>query len=77
VRRPGEDDTDLPSAVRVANDPTEGEGPLAGLHTGLMAAVRSDEVDPLAGLVADVRAHEAGRPAFDDMAALLVTFGAP
>jgi len=42
VRRPGEGDTDLPPEVRVANDPTEGEGPLAGLHTGLMAAVRSD-----------------------------------
>jgi molybdopterin-guanine dinucleotide biosynthesis protein A len=30
--------------VTVANDTTEGEGPLAGLHTGLMAAVRSDAV---------------------------------
>jgi molybdenum cofactor guanylyltransferase len=42
VRRPGAGRDDLPPGVRVANDPTEGEGPLAGLHTGLMAAVRSD-----------------------------------
>jgi molybdenum cofactor guanylyltransferase len=42
VRRPGESGEGLPSGVRVANDPTEGEGPLAGLHAGLMAAVRSD-----------------------------------
>jgi sigma-B regulation protein RsbU (phosphoserine phosphatase) len=42
-----------------------------------MAAVEAGEADPLARLVADVRAFEAGRPAFDDKAALLVTYGAP
>jgi len=42
-----------------------------------MAAVATDEADPLARLVGEVRAFAAGRPAFDDMAALLVTFGAP
>ncbi len=35
---------DLPPGVRTTHDPTEGEGPLAGLHQGLMAAVRSDAV---------------------------------
>jgi molybdenum cofactor guanylyltransferase len=34
----------LPPGVRVTHDPTEGEGPLAGLHQGLLAAVRSDAV---------------------------------
>ena len=42
VRAPGRSGDDLPPGVRVANDPTEGEGPLAGLHAGLMAAVRSN-----------------------------------
>ena len=44
VLPPGVDGATLPPGVTVANDPTEGEGPLAGLHTGLLAAVRSDEV---------------------------------
>ena len=41
VLAPGRTGEDLPPGARVANDPTEGEGPLAGLHAGLMAAVRS------------------------------------
>lgn len=44
VLAPGDAGAGLPSGVTVANDTTEGEGPLAGLHTGLMAAVRSDMV---------------------------------
>lgn len=37
------DDTrEVPIGVRVVHDPTEGEGPLAGAHAGLLAAVRSD-----------------------------------
>jgi molybdopterin-guanine dinucleotide biosynthesis protein A len=42
VLAPGRAGDDLPPGVRVANDPTEGAGPLAGLHAGLLAAVRSD-----------------------------------
>jgi len=42
VLAPGADPADLPEGVRVVHDPTEGEGPLAGAHAGLLAAVRSD-----------------------------------
>ncbi len=45
VLAPGASGAGLPPGVRVANDPTEGEGPLAGLHAGLLAAVRSDVGD--------------------------------
>jgi len=45
----------LPPGVRVANDPTEGEGPLAGLHAGLLAAVRSDVAIVVAGDMPDVQ----------------------
>ena len=60
---------------------TEAHSPQATLFgddrvAAFMAAVPADETDPLTRLVAEVRAFEAGRPAFDDMAALLVTFGA-
>ncbi len=46
VTAPGDDVSRLrlPPGVRTTADPTEGEGPLAGLHAGLMAAVRSDVV---------------------------------
>ncbi len=61
---------------------TEAHDPKGTLYgddrvAAFMAAVQADEADPLTRLVADVRAFEAGRPAFDDMAALLVTYGAP
>jgi len=60
---------------------TEAHSPQATLFgddrvAAFMAAVPAEETDPLTRLVAEVRAFEAGRPAFDDMAALLVTFGA-
>jgi len=44
VLPPGVDARGLPPGVRTTNDPTEGEGPLAGLHQGLLAVVRSDVV---------------------------------
>jgi molybdopterin-guanine dinucleotide biosynthesis protein A len=42
VLAPGADPGELPGAIRVVHDPTEGEGPLAGTHAGLLAAVRSE-----------------------------------
>jgi molybdopterin-guanine dinucleotide biosynthesis protein A len=44
VLAPGSDPTGLPPGARATHDPTEGEGPLAGLHQGLLAVVRSDAV---------------------------------
>jgi molybdopterin-guanine dinucleotide biosynthesis protein A len=49
VLPPGDAGVGLPPGVTIANDPTEGEGPLAGLHAGLLAAVRSDEVIVVGG----------------------------
>jgi molybdopterin-guanine dinucleotide biosynthesis protein A len=42
VLAPGAELPGLPPGIRIAHDDEEGEGPLAGLHAGLMAAVRSD-----------------------------------
>jgi len=42
-----------------------------------MAAVAPGDPDALARLAGEVRAFAAGRPAFDDMAALLVAYGVP
>ena len=44
VLAPGVERDDLPAGVTVTHDLQEGEGPLAGLHTGLLAAVRTDQV---------------------------------
>ncbi len=44
VLPPGGARNDLPEGVTVTHDLQEGEGPLAGLHTGLLAAVRTDQV---------------------------------
>jgi len=44
VLPPGVERDDIPADVTVAHDLQEGEGPLAGLHTGLLAAVRTDQV---------------------------------
>jgi molybdenum cofactor guanylyltransferase len=44
VLPPGAERGDLPGDVTVTHDVQEGEGPLAGLHTGLLAAVRTDQV---------------------------------
>ena len=45
----------LPPGVRTVNDTTEGEGPLAGLHTGLLAAVGSDLVVVAGGDMPDLQ----------------------
>lgn len=45
----------LPPGVQVTHDPTEGEGPLAGLHQGLLAAVRSDAVVVAGGDMPDLQ----------------------
>ena len=55
VLAPGASGAGLPPGVRVANDPTEGEGPLAGLHAGLLAAVRSDVAIVVAGDMPDIQ----------------------
>ena len=44
VLAPGVERDDIPAGVTVTHDLQEGEGPLAGLHTGLLAAVRTDQV---------------------------------
>ena len=44
VLPPGAEREELPAGVTVTHDLQEGEGPLAGLHTGLLAAIRSDVV---------------------------------
>jgi molybdopterin-guanine dinucleotide biosynthesis protein A len=54
VLAPADDGGDLPSGVLLAHDSTEGEGPLAGLHAGLLAAVRSDVAVVVAGDMPDV-----------------------
>jgi len=54
VLRPGADGGGSPPGVRIANDSSEGEGPLAGLHAGLLAAVRSDVAVVVAGDMPDV-----------------------
>jgi molybdenum cofactor guanylyltransferase len=56
VMRPKADGGDLPAGVRLAHDSSEGEGPLAGLHAGLLAAVRSDVAIVVAGDMPDVPA---------------------
>ena len=55
VLAPRADGAGLPPGVRTANDATEGEGPLAGLHTGLLAAVRSDVVLVAGGDMPDLQ----------------------
>ena len=42
VLAPGAPSGGLPDGTLVVHDPTEGEGPLAGVHAGLLAAVRSE-----------------------------------
>lgn len=54
VLAPDDRRADVPAGARIAHDLTEGEGPLAGLHTGLMAAVRSDVVVVAGGDMPDV-----------------------
>jgi molybdopterin-guanine dinucleotide biosynthesis protein A len=56
VMGPAADGRDLPPEARMAHDSAEGEGPLAGLHAGLLAAVRSDVAVVVAGDMPDVPA---------------------
>ena len=56
VLAPADDGGDLPPGVRLTHDSSEGEGPLAGLHAGLLAAVRSDVAVVVAGDMPDVPA---------------------
>ena len=56
VLAPGADGAGLPPGVRSTNDATEGEGPLSGLHSGLMAAVRSEAVLVAGGDMPDLQA---------------------
>ncbi len=55
VLAPGGDGTGLPPGVRTTHDLTEGEGPLAGLHAGLLAAVRSDTALVVGGDMPDLQ----------------------
>jgi len=42
VLPPGEPTIEVPPPARAAHDPTQGEGPLAGVHAGLLAIAGSD-----------------------------------
>ncbi|HVD71175.1 MAG TPA: molybdenum cofactor guanylyltransferase [Actinomycetota bacterium] len=55
VLAPGALGDGLPPGVRTVNDTTESEGPLAGLHTGLLAAVGSDLVVVAGGDMPDLQ----------------------
>lgn len=55
VMAPAADGHGLPDGARIVHDSTEGEGPLAGLHAGLLAVVRSDVAVVVAGDMPDVQ----------------------
>jgi molybdopterin-guanine dinucleotide biosynthesis protein A len=55
VLPPGVERDDLPGNVVITHDLQVGEGPLAGLHTGLLAAVRTDEVLVAGGDMPDLQ----------------------
>jgi molybdopterin-guanine dinucleotide biosynthesis protein A len=55
VLPPGVERDDLPGDVVITHDLQVGEGPLAGLHTGLLAAVRTDEVLVAGGDMPDLQ----------------------
>ena len=55
VLAPGVDGVGLPPGARATNDATEGEGPLAGLHTGLMQAGGADAVLVVGGDMPDLQ----------------------
>jgi len=55
VMSPAAADPAMPSGARVVRDSTEGEGPLAGLHAGLLAAVRSDLAVVVGGDMPDLQ----------------------
>jgi molybdenum cofactor guanylyltransferase len=45
----------LPPGIRATHDPTEGEGPLAGIHQGLLAAAPSEAVLVAGGDMPDLQ----------------------
>jgi molybdopterin-guanine dinucleotide biosynthesis protein A len=55
VLAPGADTAGLPPGVRATFDPTPGEGPLAGLQAGLLAAATADLVVLVGGDMPDLR----------------------
>jgi molybdopterin-guanine dinucleotide biosynthesis protein A len=55
VLPPGEPRFELPAPARAAHDPTETEGPLAGVHAGLLAVVRSDVAIVVGGDMPDLQ----------------------
>ena len=55
VLAPGADAAGLPPGVRAAFDPTPGEGPLAGLQAGLLAAAAADLVVVAGGDMPDLQ----------------------
>ena len=55
VLAPRADIAGLPPGLRVAFDPTPGEGPLAGLQAGLLAAATADLVVVVGGDMPDLR----------------------
>ena len=55
VMSPAAADPPVPEGARVVRDESEGEGPLAGLHAGLLAAVRSDLAVVVGGDMPDLQ----------------------
>ena len=55
VMSPAAADPAMPAGARVVRDSSEGEGPLAGLHAGLLAAVRSDLAMVVGGDMPDLQ----------------------
>lgn len=55
VLAPGAETVGLPPGVRATFDPTSGEGPLAGLQAGLLAAATADLVIVAGGDMPDLR----------------------
>ena len=55
VMSPAAADPAMPPGARVVRDSSEGEGPLAGLHAGLLAAVRSDLAVVVGGDMPDLQ----------------------
>lgn len=55
VLAPDGDAAGLPPGIRTARDTTEGEGPLAGMHAGLVAAARSDAAIVIGGDMPDLQ----------------------
>jgi molybdopterin-guanine dinucleotide biosynthesis protein A len=55
VLPPGAASVAVPEPARAAHDPTEGEGPLAGVHAGLLAVGRSDVAVVVGGDMPDLQ----------------------